>query len=70
VADVTGAAMLRQLTTDLDQDGIRLAVAPDVGQARKVLAHAGGPTGGLLDRRRGRRRGAEPADAELIHEPC
>jgi hypothetical protein len=28
VADVTGAAMLRQLTTDLGQDGIRLAVAP------------------------------------------
>jgi sulfate permease, SulP family len=44
VADGTGAAMLRQLTTDLDRDGIRLAIAREVGQVRDVLAHAGGPT--------------------------
>ncbi len=42
--DVTAAAMLRQLSADLDRDGIRLVVARDVGQVRDVLANAGGPT--------------------------
>ena len=35
--------MLRQLTTDLDRDGITLMLAREVGQVRDVLAHAGGP---------------------------
>ncbi|WP_245645358.1 SulP family inorganic anion transporter [Pseudonocardia acaciae] len=41
--DVTAAAMLQRLRTDLERDGIRLAIAGDVGQVRDVLALAGGP---------------------------
>jgi len=42
--DVTAAAMLRQLSADLERDGIRLLVARDVGQVRDVLAHTSGPS--------------------------
>ncbi len=42
--DVTAAAMLRQLSADLERDGIRLVVARDVGQVRDVLAHTSGPS--------------------------
>lgn len=42
--DVTAAAMLQHLRTDLDRDGVRLVIARDVGQVRDVLAREGGPT--------------------------
>ena len=46
--DVTAAAMLVQLRGELERDGVRLAVARDIGQVRDVLREAEGTTSPLF----------------------
>ena len=40
--DLTAVGMLDQLAEELAHDGVRLAIARDVGQVRDVIAHAPG----------------------------